>query len=76
MTLKCVENWQWIVRHSWSFHLMLLAAALSGLEVTIQVMLAFEIKPPIPSVIFASLSGLVTVAATIARFISQQKPDQ
>lgn len=70
--MKLVDNWSWVWRHSWSVRLMLLAAGLSGLEVTIQVMLAFEIKPPLPAGIFAATAGLTTIAATIARFIAQR----
>lgn len=74
--LKLVENWRAVLKHAWSLRLMAVAAVLSGLEVTIQVAIAFAVKPPIPAGVFASLGGLVTVAAMIARFVAQEKVTQ
>lgn len=68
-----VENWAAILKHAWSVRLMLLAALLSGIEVTIQVMLAFTVKPPIPPGVFAALAGFITIAACVARFVAQSK---
>ncbi len=58
---------------AWSVRLLALAAVLSGLEVTIQVMVGFSVQPPIPPGIFAVVSGIVTVAALIARFVAQTR---
>ncbi len=71
--MKLVDEWQWIARKAWSVRLLALAAILSGAEVTIQVMTGFAVKPPMPPGIFAVLSGLVTVAALIARFVAQTR---
>jgi hypothetical protein len=67
------EDWHWVLTKSWSVRFIVLAAILSGLEVAIQVAIAWQVKPPIPPGIFAALSGLVTVAACAARFFAQQK---
>ena len=71
--MKLVDEWRWLVKRAWSVRLLALAAVLSGLEVTIQVMVGFSIKPPMAPGIFAVLSGLVTVAALIARFVAQAR---
>lgn len=71
--IKPVENWREILRHAWSVRLMLLAALLSAIEVSIQVLLAFSVKLPIPGGLFAAFAGFVTLAATVARFVAQQK---
>ena len=71
--MRLVDDARFVLRRAWSVRLIVLSAALSGLEVTIQVAIAFEIHPPIPAGTFAALAGLVTVAAGIARFIAQQR---
>lgn len=56
--------------------LIILAALLSGIEIVIQVLLAYEIKPSfIPVGLFAIISGLVTVAAFSTRTIIQADDD-
>lgn len=56
--------------------LIALAAILSGVEIIIQVMLAYEMKPSfIPVGLFAIISGLVTVAAFSTRTIIQADDD-
>jgi len=67
-----LDNWRDVLRLAWSVRLMALAAVLSGLEVLIQVLTAYAYKPPIPVGLFAALSGLVTVAACVARFFAQK----
>jgi hypothetical protein len=71
--LRLREDWHWVLTKSWSVRFIVLAALLSGLEVAIQVAIAWQIKPPIPAGIFAALSGVVTMAACAARFFAQQK---
>lgn len=73
LALRLVDEWKWVLTKSWSVRFIVLAAALSGLEVAIQVAIAWQIKPPIPAGVFAALSGLVTVAACVARFAAQQR---
>lgn len=70
--LRVLDDWKWVLTRAWSIRLLALAASLSGLEVAIQVMIVWQIKPPIPAGVFAALSGLVTVAAFIARFCAQE----
>ncbi len=72
--MKLIDEWRWVMRKAWPVRLLMLAAILSGLEVTIQVMVGFSVQIPfIPPGIFAILSGLVTVAALIARFVAQAR---
>lgn len=71
--MRLIDDWRWVVSRAWSVRLLLLAAVLSGLEVTIQVIVAFSIAPPIPPGLFSVLSGLVTVGALIARFVAQAR---
>jgi hypothetical protein len=68
---RLIDDWRWVATKSWSVRFVVLA----GLEVAIQVAIAFEIKPPIPAGVFAALSGLVTVAACATRFCAQQRDD-
>lgn len=70
--MRLIDNWCRVLKWAWSVRLMALAAILSGAEVLIQVLVAYGYQPPIPSMLFASLSGLVTVAAFIARFVVQR----
>lgn len=70
---KLAQNWRLVLQHAWSVRLMIIAALLSGIEVTIQVVIAFGVTLPIPSGLFAALAGLTTLAATIARFVAQEK---
>ncbi len=71
--MRIVDEWRWIIRKAWSVRLITLAAVLSGLEVAIQVLVGFAVKLPIPPGLFAALSGLVTFAALIARFVAQTR---
>ena len=66
-----VDDARWVLTKAWSVRLLAIAAVLSGVEVTISVASSFGVKPPIPAGVFAVLSGLVTVAAMIARFVAQ-----
>jgi polyferredoxin len=67
--VKVLWNWRQILRRAWSIRLILLAGLFSGLEVAFAV---FADSPPIPRGTFASLSGLTTMAAFIARVIAQK----
>jgi hypothetical protein len=63
-----VPNWRAVLRRAWSIRLLLLAGALSGLEVALALMGAATI----PTGTFAALSGVVTMAALIARLLAQK----
>lgn len=65
--MRLAPNWREVLRYAWSIRLMLLAAALSALEVA----LPFIGALPIPTGIFAALSALTTAAAFVARLIAQ-----
>ena len=67
MTLA--HNWKDILRRAWSVRLMLIAALLSGIEVSFQLWGGGSIIPP---GVFAALSGLFTAAAFVARLIAQK----
>jgi polyferredoxin len=67
--VKVLWNWRQILRRAWSIRLILLAGMFSGLEVAFAV---FADNPPIPRGVFASLSGLTTMIALIARIIAQK----
>ncbi|WP_454626979.1 DUF7940 domain-containing protein [Bradyrhizobium cenepequi] len=71
--MKPVDEWRWLIKRAWSVRLLAVAAILSGLEVTIQVAIAYGVTPPISAGPFAILSGLVTVAALVARFVAQTR---
>ncbi|AMB48251.1 hypothetical protein [Methylobacterium sp. AMS5] len=68
--LRLYRDWRRILRHSWSVRLALLAALLSGAEVVLGI---FTNDPPIDRTTFAAISGLVTVAAAVARLFAQSK---
>lgn len=68
MTLH--EEWRWIVRKTWSFRLILLAAVLSGLEVVMPL-----VQSAIPAKVFGIASFFVTAGALVARVVAQQKEE-
>ncbi len=72
--MRLVDDAEFVLRRAWSVRLIVLAAALSGLEVFFQVAVAFTWLPPfVPPGLFAAASGLVSAAAFGARFIAQKR---
>jgi uncharacterized membrane protein len=72
MAVKLKPDWKTVAFRAWSMWLMAASFVLSGLEVSIQVMIAFSIIPPfIPAGLFAILAGVVTVLAMGARLLVQ-----
>ena len=71
--MRLIDDWRFVLRRAWSIKLILLSTGLSGLEVAIQVAIAWEIPVPVPAGVFAALAGFVTVAAGLARFIAQSR---
>lgn len=69
--MRLVDEWQWLWKRAWSVRLIVLAAILSGLEVMLSVLSAYQVNLPIAPGVFAAVSGIVTVAALIARFVAQ-----
>ncbi len=68
MTL--LPDWQQIIRKAWSVKFMVLAALLSGCEAAVSI-LQPAIAESLPPGVFASLAGLVTAGALIARVLAQ-----
>lgn len=70
--MKLIDDWKSIVRKAWSIRLLVIAGLLSGLEVICQV-LEPSLAADLPNGVFASLSGLVTAAALVARVLAQNE---
>lgn len=66
MTL--VEDWQNILRKAWSVRLILLSAVLSAIEFALPF-----VAPSQPSGRFAAGAAVISLAAAVARFVSQPK---
>jgi len=73
--VKLVDDFDFVLKRAWSVRLLALSLVLSGLEVAIQVAVAFSVKPPIPAGLFAALAGVVTIAAGVARFVAQDRSE-
>lgn len=73
--MRLVPDWKWIATKAWSVRLIIVAAILSGLEVALSVMSAYSINPGMPVGVFAAVSGVVTLAALVARFVAQRDPE-
>lgn len=67
--LTLVDNWRAVVRRAWSIRLIVVAGALSGVEVALPL---FGEALPLPAGIFASLSFAATAAAFVARIVAQE----
>ena len=72
MTL--ISDWKQVIKKAWSVKFMVLAALLSGVEVTCQI-LEPTISEALPKGLFASLAGLVTAGALVARVMAQSEAD-
>ncbi len=70
MTL--LPDWKEVVRKAWSVKFMVLAALLSGAEVVLQ-LIEPAMSADMPKGLFASLAGLVTAAALVARVLAQNE---
>lgn len=65
--MKLVTNWRDVIRRAWSLRLLALAAVLSGAEIALPYLV-----DGMPVGLFASLSGVLTVAAMAARVVAQK----
>lgn len=67
MTL--LSNWRAVLTRAWSVRLIVIAALLSGAEVTLPML---EGVINVPPGVFAATSGLVAAAALLARVVAQE----
>ena len=67
--MDILNNWRDILAHAWSVRFMALAAALTGLEVAAPYLSELV---PVPTGLFAALSGLCSAAALVARVVAQK----
>ena len=65
--MRLYENWQEILRRSWSLRFIILAGILSGFEVALPLF-----ADDIPRNLFAALSFLFVCAAFVARLVAQR----
>jgi len=66
MTLK--DNWQAVLKKAWSIKLLAVSMLLSGVEFVFPI---FMEAPPMPRGAFAALAFTSSVAAAIARLLTQ-----
>ncbi len=70
MTL--IPDWKQVIRKAWSIKFMVLAALLSGVEVVFQI-IEPAMSADMPKGLFASLAGMVTAGALVARVLAQNE---
>ena len=70
MTL--IPDWKQVIRKAWSIKFMVLAALLSGVEVVFQI-IEPAMSADMPKWLFASLAGMVTAGALVARVLAQNE---
>ncbi len=63
-----VNDWKTIFRKAWSIRLALIAAAFSGAEVVLPLL-----GDNLPRGIFAGLSFVVAIGATVSRIVAQPR---
>lgn len=69
MNFQLVENWDAILKKAWSVKFTILAALLSGLEVTVAIL-----QPAgIPNGPFAAIGGVISMLAFGSRFVAQKE---
>lgn len=69
--MRLIDDWRWVWSKAWSVKFIIAAAVLSGAEVALSVLTAYSVPVPISPGAFAALSGLISCAALIARFVAQ-----
>ena len=65
--MNLLADWKEIVKKAWSVRLMVVAGLLSGIEVVLPMF-----DGAIPRGVFAGASGVVTMAAFVARLLAQK----
>jgi hypothetical protein len=66
--MDLLPEWKRVVRRAWSVRLSIIAAILSGVEVVLPLFV-----DAMPRNLFASLSFLAIVGATLARVVAQPR---
>lgn len=67
--MKLLSDWRDILRRAWSVRLIILAGVLSGAEVALSLVAPGTLG--IPTSTFAIASGMVSMAAVVARILAQ-----
>ncbi|GAA5540467.1 hypothetical protein [Brucella sp. NBRC 113783] len=67
--MKLVSDWRWVLRYAWSIRLLIVAGILTGLEAVLPYLADTSL---IPDRWFRFLIFVVTIAAFLARIISQK----
>jgi len=67
--MRLGDDWKEILQKAWSIRLMILAGILSGIEVALPLIDGYI---EIDRGIFAAASGIVVMAAFIARLVAQK----
>jgi hypothetical protein len=65
-----ISDWKWVLRYSYSIRLIIIAAVLSGVEITLPII---DQIVDIPRGIFAGFSFIATAGAFIARIVAQKR---
>lgn len=65
--MNLIPNWREVLSKAWSVRFIVLATILSGLEVVLGI-----VDLGIPRGLFASVAGLVSAGALLARVLLQQ----
>ena len=66
--MRLIEDWRKVLRKAWSIRLIVLAGALSGLEIVLPMF-----SDVVPRNLFAVLTMAVAIGAAVARLTAQPK---
>ena len=66
--MKLIDNWRTVLRKAWSIRVILLSAALTGVEMALPLF-----TDAFPRNVFLGLSIVVAIAAAVFRIIAQPK---
>ncbi len=65
--MQLLDDWNWIVRHAWSFRLNILAGALAAAEIILPLFV-----DSLPRSVFAGLTLATVICSNIARVVAQR----
>lgn len=66
--MQLIDDWRAVARKAWSIRLVLLAAALGGVELALPLF-----SDAMPRAVFGLASILVSIGAAVARLVAQPK---